>query len=158
MKITRISSLATLAIVVALLSWLLQKGLTTSGLPQLTPELALPIVLTGLAAIIILLAIPVRRRLKGDPKPLSPFYATNVLVLAKASALTGALFVGVGVGFLVFSFGLPVVVIDGRTWLTVATGVAGLVLAAAGLLAEWFCRLPPDKDERDGATTPLAEV
>lgn len=158
MKITRISSLATLAIVVALLSWLLQKGLTTSGLPQLTPELALPIVLTGLAAIIILLAIPVRRRLKGDPKPLSPFYATNVLVLAKASALTGALFVGVGVGFLVFSFGLPVVVIDGRTWLTVATGVAGLVLAAAGLLAEWFCKLPPDKDEHDGASTPLAEA
>ncbi len=159
MRVTRLSTLGSIVVVVALLSWLLEKAFTSSGRPQLSLQMPMPFVLVGIAVIVLLLAIPVRRRLHGDPKPLNPFYALNVLVLAKSSSLTGAMFVGVAVGFIVFALGLPVVVIDERMWITVATGIAALILSIVGLIAEYFCRIPPvDDTKTPSGPAPIAEA
>ena len=160
MKTTRVTVLGIIAAVSAVLAWLTNKTLVTSGYPQLTPQLALPIVLVSLAVLVIVLALPVRRRRRGDPKPLNPFYATNVLVLAKSAALTGAVFAGAGAGFLIYSFTQLVVEIDDRTWTTVAAAVFGLLLTIAGLIAERFCRIPPVDDDKNphGPTAPVPEA
>lgn len=159
MKLTRISSLAAVAGASAILSWLLDRALTGAGQPQLTPQLPLPIVLSGLAVLVLVLALPIRKRLRGDPKPLSPFYATNVLILAKSSALTGAVFAGAAAGLLVFVLTLPVVVFDERGWVTLVTALAGLLLAVAGVIAEHFCRIPPSDDETQAqGPAPAAEA
>lgn len=159
MRITRIRVLGLIAAISAVLGWLVQRALTWSGMSRIDPQLALPIILVAAAVIVVILGIPIRRRLKGDPKPLNPFYATNVLMLAKSSALTGAVFFGASVGFLIFAFTLPVVVVDDSTWMTIATGVAGLVLSIAGLIVEHFCQLPPsDDDENADGSTPVVQA
>ncbi|HHW50317.1 MAG TPA: DUF3180 domain-containing protein [Pseudoclavibacter sp.] len=161
MKQTRWTTLAALAVVAAVLSWGLQQALTRAGQSAVALQWPLSLVLGGLAVLVILLALPVRRRLAGDPHPLNPFYATNVLVLAKSCSLTGALLFGVAVGFLVFQLTLPVFTADDRFWSTAVTGLAALALVIAGLIAEHFCKLPPTEDDTasDGSGQhPVPEV
>lgn len=145
MRRTSPVALVGIAIAGGVIGWLLQVALTTAGAPSFQPPVTLYSVLFILAFGLVLLGRPVRRLVRGSTKrPVDPFYAMRVLVLSKASSLTGALLVGVAVALLVWavsrtgSFAVP------AFWPDVLTGVASLALCAAGLVVEWWCRIPPE--------------
>lgn len=131
---------------------LLQSVLAAMSQPKLRPEytLAVTVVLIGIAA--VALAIPVRRATRGNPAHrVDPFYATRVVVLAKASSVAGALLTGLGGGLL-----LELVVRaaePGADLFLRAASVAGggALLLAGGLVAEWLCTVPKDADDDPGA-------
>ena len=86
-----------------------------------------------------------RRLVRGTAqRPLDPFFAMRVLVLAKASSLTGALLVGASAALLAYAVTRPVGVASPAFWPDVLTGVGALVLCIAGLIVESWCRLPPE--------------
>jgi hypothetical protein len=130
----------------------LQSVLAAMSQPKLRPEytLAVTVVLIGIAA--VALAIPVRRATRGNPAHrVDPFYATRVVVLAKASAIAGALLTGLGAGLLlelVVRSGEPVADMFLRA---ASVAGAGVLLLIAGLVAEWLCTVPKDADDDHGA-------
>ncbi|GAA2751208.1 DUF3180 domain-containing protein [Amnibacterium kyonggiense] len=144
MRRTSPVALVGIAIAGGVIGWLLQVALAAGGTPSYQPPATLYSVLFILAFGLILLGRPVRRLVRGTAnRPVDPFYAMRVLVLAKASSLAGALLVGVAVAFLGYavsrtgSFAVP------AFWPDLLTGVGALALCAAGLVVEWWCRIPP---------------
>lgn len=154
MKRTRLGTLLTLLVVGFGGGLLTQMVLSSSGRPGVIPPYTLALVLVVIGVLVVLLALPVRRSVRGaaeKKRPVDPFYALRVLVLAKASALTGALGLGVGSGFVAFM--LTRSVTTAETVGSAAAMVAGaLVLLVGGLVAESMCRLPPD--DGDDADAP----
>ena len=154
MKRTSIPLLVGLVAAGAAVAYLGELFLQTTGGITLVPPYSIEITLLVVAAGVIAMAVPVRRRITGKRKlPLDPFYAVRVAVLAKASALTGAILMGAGVGILAVLLGRPV--LPELSLLIPAVGlvVCSLVLVVAGLIAEWMCVLPPD----DPDTTRLSD-
>ncbi len=136
---------------------LVQAGLAAVNMPKLRPEFSLALTLLLVAAAAIALAVPVRRATRGNPvHRIDPFYATRVVVLAKACAIGGALIAGVGLGFvleLALRSGDPGTD-DYLRVLSVLGG--GLALLAAGLVAEFLCTVPPPDDDDPDAGPPTA--
>ncbi len=101
------------------------------------------------------LAIPVRRATRGNPAHrVDPFYATRVVVLAKASALGGALLAGGGLGLvieLVLRSGAPGTDAYLRVFSVLGGGIALLI---GGLVAELLCTVPKDGGEDPDAGGP----
>ena len=76
-------------------------------------------------------------------------------MLAKASSLLGAASVGFSGGLVVFLLTRPVVPPLGSMATQLATLVAGLLLVAAGLVAEYLCTIrKDDDDEQPGGVDP----
>jgi uncharacterized membrane protein len=109
--------------------------------------------LAGLAIVEFVSARNTRARIERRPGygRINPFVAARYAVLAKASSLLGAIFAGVYGGVAVWAL------LD-RDFLAVAArnlgpAVAGLVgalaLAAAALLLERACRVPPPPEDED---------
>ena len=70
----------------------LESALAASGRPILIPPFTLPAALVAIGIIIVLLALPIRRKVKGTrTTPVDPFHATRMAMLAKASSISGAL-------------------------------------------------------------------
>ncbi len=135
--------------------WFVQVALAALGRPVLIPPVTLGVALTLIGVIIVAMAWPVwkvTRRVPGSK--VDPFYATRVVVLAKASSLGGALLGGAGVGVTLYLLTRSVVPgVSSITMAVVATGGAVLLLVA-GLIAEHMCTIPPqDDDRRDGPET-----
>ena len=127
---------------------LLQSLLAAMSQPKLSPEFTLAITLVLLGAAAITLAVPVRRATRGNPAHrVDPFYATRVVLLAKASALAGALLAGVGLGLLselIVRAGAP----GPESYLRVLSVLGGgIVLLVCGLVAEYLCTVPKDSDD-----------
>lgn len=146
--------LIVIGVIGAVIGILMQAGLAAMNLPKLRPEFSLALTLLLVAAAAIALAVPVRRATRGNPvHRIDPFYATRVVVLAKACALGGALIGGVGLGFvleLALRSGDP----GTEDYLRVLSVLAGgIALLTAGLVAEFLCTVPPsDEDDPDGGT------
>ena len=103
--------------------------------------------------IVVVLAWPIRRAVRGTSKQrVDPFRAMRIAALAKASSLVGALVLGFGVGLALFLLTRAVVPSLGNVWLALATAIGAGLLLAGGLIAEWFCTLPPDDPETDEET------
>ena len=148
MKRTSIALLVGLVGLGAAVAYLGELFLQTTGGITLVPPYSIEITLVVIAIAVVALAVPVRRRITGTRKhPLDPFYAVRVAVLAKASALTGAILLGAGVGILIILFGRPVLPEWSLLIPAVGLGVCSLLLVIAGLIAEWMCVLPPDDPE-----------
>ena len=120
-----------------------------SGSPKLRPEYTLAITLVLIGAAAITLAVPVRRATRGNPAHrVDPFYATRVVVLAKASALGGALLVGrrprsrPRAGRCAPAPPAPTPTC--RVFSVLGGGVALLI---GGLVAELLCTVPKDGDD-----------
>ena len=155
---TRASTLIILAVVGAGVGLLLQTLLAALGLPKLSPAytFAITMVLVGAAA--IALAVPVRRATRGNPAyRVDPFYATRVVVLAKASALGGALLSGVGLG-LVIEVSLRAASPSAGYLPVLSVLGGGVALMIGGLVAEALCTVPKrgDDDPDAGPTAPAA--
>lgn len=161
MKRTSILLVLLLAIIGGGGGLLLEALVVNAGRPMVIPPVSLPITLGAVAAGLLVFAIPIRRRLIGrSARPINPFVAVRVVAVAKASALTGALALGFGGGILVYFTTRPIPAPTESIWLTVATAVAGLVLAVAALVAEFLCMLPPSErrpPDDDGPDDSAAE-
>lgn len=117
--------------------------LAMRGAAVLVTPVSLPAALALIAMLLVALAWPVRSAAKGERR-IDPFFATRVVVLAKASALAGALLAGAAAGILIYLLSRVVVPL-GSSLTAGATLVAALALVAAALVAEHWCSLPPDE-------------
>ncbi|CAN5456716.1 hypothetical protein BH10ACT6_BH10ACT6_07390 [soil metagenome] len=151
MKRTSVTWLVVLAVVGGIGGALLETALSSSGRPIILPPLTLPLALALIGGIVVSLAVPIWRLVRGKAKaPIDPFYATRVLVLAKASALIGALLTGFGIGITGYVLTRSVVPV-GSVGMGIATIVGAAALLACGLIAEHMCTVPPrDDDDDDG--------
>jgi hypothetical protein len=149
MKRTHARTLIVLALIGAVAGFLTQLVLASVSQPKLRPEYTFAITLVFIAIIVIALAIPVRRVTRSEVRRhVDPFYATRVVMLAKASSLGGALLTGFGVGLFVelaVRSGSP----SSDAYLRVgATIGASLLVLIAGLVAEYLCTVPPDDEQK----------
>jgi hypothetical protein len=145
---TRPSTLLLMAILGAVAGWFLETALVVTGRAAFIPPVTLAAALALIGVIVVVLALPVYRVVKGTAKSrVDPFYATRAVVLAKASSLTGALLGGAAVAVLVFLLTRSVIPPVSSLALAIATVVAGIVLLVGGLIAEKMCTLPPTADD-----------
>ncbi|WP_394770907.1 DUF3180 domain-containing protein [Lacisediminihabitans sp.] len=150
MKRTSIGTLVLLAVIGALGGGFAETGLAVAGRPIILPPLTLSVALALIGAIVVWLAVPIRRLTKGKAKaPIDPFYATRVLMLAKACALSGALLTGLGAGIALYLLTRSVVPGVGSVGPAIATLVGAGLLLAAGLIAEHMCTILPSDDDDD---------
>lgn len=139
----------------ALLGFVVDQLLTASGRPTFTPSFMLPVLLVMLGLVTVALAIPIRRATVGKAAPVDPFRAVRIAMLSKASSIVGALVAGVGAGLLAFVLTRPVPGSLGSTSAVIAAAVGGLLLVAAGLVAEHLCTIrKDDHDDQPGAADP----
>jgi hypothetical protein len=154
MKHTSPALLLALALFGGALGFGAQTVLAAMSMPKIRPEFTLALSLAVIAVLVILLAVPVRRATRGRlGRRIDPFYATRVVLLAKACSIAGALLAGGGVGFLadLLLRGTP----SGDTLARILVCLGGaVVLLVGGLVAEYLCRVPPrdedDDDRHDG--------
>jgi len=152
---TKLSTVVALIVVGAVAGFLVQIGLAAAGSPKFTPYYTLALSLVFIAAIVVALAIPIRRATRGKVRTrIDPFYATRVVLLAKASSIAGAVIAGTAFGLLlellVRSGGLNS---DGLLQ-TLATLGGAIALLTAGLVGEFFCTVPQPPDDPDADRTP----
>ncbi len=157
MKRTRPLLLVLYAVFGGAIGWMLQVVLTASGAAAAIPPYSLAFALVVIGVLVVVAARPVRRAVRDRTRPrIDPFYATRVVILAKAVAIAGSVLFGAGLGLLVFFLTRPVIPGVGSIVACVVTVVAAAVLLACGLVAEYMCSLPPDdndKGDRSPVTT-----
>lgn len=123
---------------------------TRTGALIPAPSAIAAVLLAVMAGLILWFAWPVRKYLAGSmAKPLDALRAARAAVLAQAGALTGAAAAGWYAGqFIVLLTGWDLVVNQRRAWLTLPMVLVALGLAAAGLVAQSWCRIdPPAEDD-----------
>lgn len=148
MRRTGPAALIALGVVGVAIGYLMELGLVAAGSPMLIPPISLSITLVAIGVIVVLLAIPIRRAVHSKVKVhLDPFRAMRIAVLAKACSLVGGLLTGTGIGVVIYVLTRPVPTSAGGVWLSVVAAVSAIVLLVGGLIAEFFCTLPPPKDE-----------
>ncbi|MFU8855016.1 DUF3180 domain-containing protein [Micromonospora sp. SL1-18] len=146
---TRISTLVVAALAAAAVAWLL----ISSFYYEVAPSLPwLPVItLAGLAVLEGYAAVNTRGKIEGRPgrEPLNPLLVARFVVLAKASALAGAIFAGFYAGLTGWLFIEHTNAAVGDRPAGVAGTLASLALVAAALWLERSCRVPEQKDDED---------
>ncbi|WP_144794653.1 DUF3180 domain-containing protein [Microbacterium paludicola] len=131
------------------IGYLIDHLLTASGRATFSPSGFLPLLLLLLATACLVLAWPVRRSLRDPSRGrIDPFRAMRAATFARASSLLGAIMAGFGSGLLVFLLLRPVAPQVGSVVAMTALVASALVLAGAALVAEQFCTLPKEPDDR----------
>lgn len=157
MKRTSAAALGVLAVVGGVAMFLLQTLLVSTGGARYEPALTLPAALVVIAVLVVVLAIPVWRSTRGrSARKVDPFYATRIVLLAKACSLSGALLGGAFAGAVAF-LGTRTATGVGSLVMAVASLGGAILLLAAGLVAEHLCTVPPDDDDQ-GRRRPSAET
>ena len=129
--------------------FLLDQALTAGGRATFTPSITLPIFLVLLGAIVVALALPIRRATRGRlAAPVNPFWALRIAILAKASSIVGSAVAGFAGGLALFLLTRPVSPSVGSLGAVVATAICGALLVAAGLYAEHLCTIRKDDDDQ----------
>ncbi len=154
MRPTKASTLIFASIGFTFLGFVAARVLVNSSLPIPVSRVNLLVSIPSIAAILLVLAIPVwryRRALKQvkpsspRPKRVDPFYAVRLLLLAKASSIAATAFLGWHLGVIIAQILSPVVAF--ASVLQNAWGVIGsILLMVAALLVEWICRTPDEGD------------
>ena len=146
MRHTRPVTIVVCAVLGVAVGFVLEVALASAGQPVLIPPITLAITLVATGAIVVALAVPIRRSIRGTSSHrIDPFRAMRVVVLAKASTLVGSLLAGFAAGAVLFLLTRPVVADVGSLWPGIAAALSGVLLAVAGVVAERLCTLPPDE-------------
>lgn len=158
MKPTKASQVLVVVFGVMVLSFFAVRLLVANGMAVPASPTNLLVTLAAIAVILLALSVPIWRYKasltqysKGQrPKRVDPFYAVRVLLLAKASAITGAGFVGWHLGAMIAQLSLPVSFTAALLQNSFGL-VASLVLTVAAIVSEQICRLPdePKNDQTD---------
>ncbi len=127
--------------------FVLDQLLTAGGRPTFAPTVSLPILLVLIGAIVLILAVPIRRAARGEKVQVDPFRALRVAMLAKASSIVGATATGFAAGLLLFLVTRPVTPSLGSMGEIIASVVAGALLMVAALVAEHLCIIRKDDDD-----------
>lgn len=148
MKRSQPTPLIALGLAGLVAGFLLELAAAASGSPIVVPPLTLPLTLVAVGVIVVILAWPIRQstRGNGNGRPVNPFFAMRVAVLAKASSFSGSLLLGAGLGIVLYLLSRSVLPAVASVWLAAATAAGAAVLLAGGLVAEHFCTLPPGSD------------
>lgn len=148
MKRTGAGVLVIAAVLGVAAGFLVDQLLTAAGRPTFTPAVTLPILLVLLGAVVVGLAVPIRRATRGTSSTrVDPFRAVRIAMLAKASSIVGAALGGLGAGLWIFLATRPVTPSLGSLGAVIATTVGGALLVAAGLIAEHLCTIRKDDDD-----------
>lgn len=151
----RLRTVLLVALVVGVGAWaVLDAREASGGVAPPVPWTAA--VAVGLLAVAVLVSgLEVRRWVAGRrERPMDPLVAARVAVFAKAAAYSGGALVGWYLAQAVVV--LPDVVGERRTrlFLALVSAAGSAALAAAGLVAQRWCRRPPDEPGGDGTITP----
>jgi hypothetical protein len=144
---TRLRTLVLVAVGATALGWLVVRVLASRGVVLPAVPWAMVAVLVLIAAVVLAMGWSVRQYLRGEHPTLDPLRAARTAVLAKASCYTGALLAGWYAAQVLDVLGD--LGIESQRDRALAAGLAVLgavVLAAVGLVVEWFCRIPPPED------------
>jgi hypothetical protein len=157
-KPTKVLTLLGWVIPAATAGYLFSKFVVASG--GQVPVAPLNLILTFLAisAIVVVSAAPmfryrrelaVQRKTASAPRPkrLNPFYAVRLVVLAKATAIAGALFVGWQLGVIWLQISSPVT--PGSVWQNFAALISSIVMVVLALVIERICRIPEDAGDSE---------
>ena len=146
MRPTRTSTLAVVAVVAALVAWLLLRSVY-ERLP--------PLPWTGVPALLIAAAAEawtgrdLKARIAGRNgiKPAAPLFVSRMVALAKASSLAAAVIAGLAGGFVIYLSGSLSAAVPRQDAVTAAlTLAASILLACAALYLEYCCRVPNHPD------------
>jgi hypothetical protein len=147
-KPARILGVVLIALVVGVAAWAVLDAREAGGSSSLPMPWTAPVGVLILAGVVLVAGLEVRRWVAGRrQQPLDPLVAARVAVLAKAGAYAGGGLLGWYVAQAVVV--LPDLVGDRRTRFFVAllSALTAIALSAAGLLAQRWCRRPPDESE-----------
>jgi hypothetical protein len=139
LRVASLTAAVTAALVFCLARPLSERAPWLLGVPW--PVVALLLVMAGVA---LAAAWPVRQYIRGKRRWTDPLRAARVVAFAKACALAGSGLVGAYLGLCVFALSRwDAPAFHGRALWAGGASLAALALAAAGLAAERWCRLPP---------------
>ena len=150
-KEVRVQTLVLVAAVTGIVGFAVFAAITRSGSLVPRPSLLSGVLLVVMGGLVLWLARPVRRYLQGRATTtLDPLRAARTVVLAQAAALTGAAAAGWYAGQIVVVLtNLSLEANRSRLLPLGALVVAGVALAAAGLVAQRWCRIDPPDEEDD---------
>jgi len=139
-----------LLLVGLVVGFLVEVTAAATGSPIVILPITLPIALVVIGVAVVVLAWPIRQATHGKPgRRVDPFMAIRVAVLAKASAFSGALILGGGIGILIYVLTRSVLPAVPSVWLAIGMALGAAPLLVGGLVAEHFCTLPPDDDDEN---------
>jgi hypothetical protein len=152
MKPTKILNLVLVVFITVVASFVAVRFLVGNGQAIPLSPMNLLITLVAIAILLLLLTLPIwqyksglKQAISKRPKRVDPFYAVRVVLLAKASSISGAVFVGWHLGIVLLQLFSPVrasaVLIQNGFGLA-----ASLILVIAAFIAEQICRLPNDPE------------
>lgn len=146
---TRLSVLAAVSVVAALLGYASVPifAATSRSAPRVEwPAVAALALIAGLLAV---LARTTYKTVQRDRRRMHAQRAVNLLLLAKSSALAGAIVTGGYLGFgLNFVDQLEAVLPRERVIRSLIAAAIGVLIVLSALLLERACRVPPDPDEQ----------
>lgn len=147
---TRVSTLVVAALAAAGVAWLLISFFYYDYLPGDLPWLPV-VTLAGLAVLEAYAAVNTWARIERRPGkgPVNPLLVARFVVLAKASALAGAIFAGFYGGLTGWLFLEPTQVAASDRNVAGSSLLAALALVAAALWLERSCRVPEQEDDGD---------
>ncbi len=148
LKSTRIRDLFALAVLAAVVAWLLVRTLYGSlpPIPRLRGCVAVPGGTARSRARFMIRSRVGKREIGDGPRQLHPITVARAVALAKASALVGSAALGVWAGFLLYL--LPqrsfVQAASEDTSGVVVGAIGAFLLVAAALWLEHCCKTPPE--------------
>ena len=141
---TRVRTLVIIAVVSAVVSWLLLRQIY-SVLP--------PLPWTGVPALLLLAVAEawsgrsLRARMRGRGRPVPPIAVARMAALAKATSLAAALVGGLAAGFLLYvAMSLDKAAYRADAYASAGTVVSAVILILAALYLENGCRVPTPQD------------
>jgi hypothetical protein len=152
-KRTRPFFLVLLAVVGAGAGILLQVILASRGAAAASAPVTLALSLAVIGVLVVVFAVPVRRAVRDrDKHKVDPFYASRVVVLAKASSIAGSLLFGATAAIVGYLLTRAVIAAVGSIFTSGAAVVGSIILLVCGLVAENMCILPPDDEDKGEKT------
>jgi len=149
-KRTHPTTIVIIGLIGTVVGLLTDAALAASGRAPIVPPVTLSITVVVIAVVVVVLAWPIRRAIRANTTlRIDPFRAARTAVLAKACTIMGGLVTGLPLGLLLFMLTRTVLADASSIVLTVSAVVGGALLLTGGLLAEWFCTLPPDDPDAE---------
>lgn len=147
--------LALIVVASGVVAWTLSFVLTGMGHTPLPVPYTVPVIAVVAGIVALGFGWQVRAYLKGDKPGLDPLRAARTAVFAQATAYSGAVLLGVSLGFALVL--LPDWAHEPRREVILTALIAALgsaVMLGAGVLAEHWCRHGMDDDDQDPEASP----